>query len=174
MKYIFKIKPIDCIVWDPLQTGGDPVKSRVQRSNPTETAGCDSQECLPCKSGRGVGGNCRGCGVNYELECQLCTDGQKSLYLGESARNLYTRGTEHLDNYRNRSNKSFMKKHQDSKHQGQEGNYTAKVTSRTRDCLTRQVMEAVQIRRCQVPVLNSKTEWHQPALYRIQNEIFRG
>ena len=98
----------------------------------------------------------------------------QSLYLGESARNLYTRGAEHMGNYRTGNKKSFMKKHQDSEHQGQVGDYTAKVTARTRDCLTRQVREAVLIRRCQVPVLNSKTEWHQPALYRIQNEIFRG
>ena len=44
----------------------------------------------------------------------------------------------------------------------------------TRDCLTRQVRENVLIRRSQVPVLNSKTEWHQPALYRIQLEVERG
>ena len=162
------------IHFNVIETGGDSMKTRVQRSNPTETAGCDSPECLPCKSGRGGGGSCRGCGVNYELECQLCPDGRKSLYLGESARNLYTRGAEHLAKYRTGDKKSFMKKHQNSEHQGQEGEYTAKVTARTRDCLTRQVREAVLIRRCQVPVLNSKTEWHQPALYRIQNEIFRG
>ena len=43
-----------------------------------------------------------------------------------------------------------------------------------RDCLARQVKEDVQIRWSQVPVLNAKTEWHQPALYRIQSEIERG
>ena len=59
-------------------------------------------------------------------------------------------------------------------HPGDEASFRAKVTARTRDCLTRQVREAVLIRRSQVPVLNSKTEWHQPALYRIQNEVERG
>ena len=49
-----------------------------------------------------------------------------------------------------------------------------KVQGVPEDCLTRQVREAVQIRRSQVPVLNSKTEWHQPALWRIQTEIYRG
>ena len=56
----------------------------------------------------------------------------------------------------------------------QQAVYRAEVTTRTRDCLTRQVREAVMIRRSQVPVLNSKTEWHQPALYRIQHELERG
>ena len=59
-------------------------------------------------------------------------------------------------------------------HQGREGQYTAKVTANIRDCLTRQVREAVEIRRCEVLVLNGKTEWHQPALCQIQNEIYRG
>ena len=119
------------IHFNVIETGGDFLKSRVQKSNLAETAGCDSPECMPCKSDRGGGGSCRGCGVNYELECQLCPDGRKSLYLGESARNLYTRGAEHMDNYRTGNKKSFMKKHQDSEHQGQVGEYTAKVTART-------------------------------------------
>ena len=67
-----------------------------------------------------------------------------------------------------------MVKHQRIAHGGQQPVYRAKVTAMTRDCLTRQVREAVLIRRSQVPVLNSKTEWHQPALYRIQQEIERG
>ena len=54
-------------------------------------------------------------------------------------------------------------------HQGEVAQFKAKVTDSTRDCLTRQVKEAVQIRRSKVPVLNAKT-----ALYRIQSEIERG
>ena len=69
---------------------------------------------------------------------------------------------------------SFMVKHQAAVHTGEEPVYKAKVTARTRDCLTRQVREAVLIRRSQVPVLNGKSEWHQPALYRVQHEVERG
>ena len=36
----------------------------------------------------GGGGNCR---VNYELECQLCPQDNKTVYIGETGRNLYTR-----------------------------------------------------------------------------------
>ena len=157
-----------------VETGGSTVQSRVQQSNPLGTPGCGDAGCIACKPGRGEGGDCRGCGINYQFECQLCPDGQKSLYLGESSRNLYTRGAEHMDKFRNGHQDSFMRKHQSRMHQGVAPDYTAKVTGRTRDCLTRQVREAVQIRRCQVPILNSKTEWHQPSLYRVQNEIYRG
>ena len=157
-----------------VESGGRAIKSLVQKSNPMETPGCEEPDCLPCRTGRGDGGNCHGTGANYAVECQLCPDGAKGLYLGETSRNLYSRCQEHEDNYRNGSQNSFMKKHQARRHPGMAGAYAAKVTARTGDCLTRQVREAVEIRRCQVEVLNSKTEWHQPALWRIQNEIYRG
>ena len=152
-----------------VETGGATVQSVLQKSNPTETVGCSSLQCLPCHTERGKGGNCRGGGINYQFECQLCPEGSRSLYIGESSRNLFTRGAEHLASYKNKNKNSFMLKHQSTVHQGREGQYTAKVTARTEDCLSRQVREAVLIRRCQVPVLNSKTDWHQPPLFRVQN-----
>ena len=42
----------------------------------------------PNSEGRGGGGNCS---VNYELECQLCPQDNKTVYIGETGRNLYTR-----------------------------------------------------------------------------------
>ena len=48
---------------------------------------------------------------------------------------------------------------ENTQHRGQEPVvFRAEVTGRTRDCLTRQVTEAVLIRRSQVTVLNSKSE----------------
>ena len=134
----------------------------------------EEEDCLPCRGGKGEGGDCRQCGVNYSVECQLCPDGSKSIYHGETARNLYTRWLVHEQNYRLRNAKSFMLKHQEKEHQGRPGRYKAKVTATAKDCLTRQVREAVHLRRSAVPTLNSKTEWHQPALFRIQREIFNG
>ena len=122
----------------------------------------------------GEGGKCRQTNIQYEIECQLCPPDYRSLYIGESSRNLYTRAKEHMNNYRRRTPKSFMLKHQNKKHNGAEGNYKAKVTGGYRDCLSRQVSEGVSIRRCEVEVLNGKTEWHQPPLWRVQNEILRG
>ena len=37
-----------------IETGGLSMRSVLQRSNPLQTAGCDSTDCLPCKPGRGV------------------------------------------------------------------------------------------------------------------------
>ena len=76
--------------------------------------------------------NCEGCGINYEIECQLCPDGEKSVYIGESSRNLFNRSLEHVSNYRVRKITSFMVKHQNKEHQGDEARYKAKVTTSTR------------------------------------------
>ena len=157
-----------------IETGGISVKSILQKSNPLETAGCDLEDCLPCKPGRGEGGQCEGCGINYEIECQLCPDGERGVYIGESSRNMYTRSKEHLTSFNSKLQSSFILNHQNSKHMGEEPNYKAKVTARTRDCLTRQIREAVLIRRSLVPVLNGKSEWHQPPLYRVQHKMERG
>ena len=128
----------------------------------------------PAKKAGGQGGDCEGGGINYEIECQLCDDGDKSVYIGESSRNLYTRCKEHLQRYREGGERSFMAKHQNKEHRGQEPSYRARVTDKTRDCLSRQVREAVLIRRSNMKILNGKSEWHQPALFRVQQEIEQG
>jgi hypothetical protein len=79
-----------------IETAGLSMKRVLQVSNPLGSTGCDSPDCLPCKDCRGNGGNCRGCGTNYQIECQLCPDGERPVYIGESSRNLYTRSREHV------------------------------------------------------------------------------
>ena len=157
-----------------IETGGISLRSILQKSNPLKTLGCDNADCLPCKEGRGAGGDCEGGGMNYEIECQICTGDKKSVYIGESSRNLYTRCKEHLQRYRQGEEKSFIAKHQEKEHGGQEPKYKARVTARTRDCLSRQVREAVLIRRSDSTILNGKSEWHQPPLFRVQQEVEQG
>ena len=50
-----------------VETGGISMRSILQRSNPLQTIGCDNGDCLPCKMGRGAGGDCEGGGINYEI-----------------------------------------------------------------------------------------------------------
>jgi hypothetical protein len=54
-----------------------------------------------------------------------------------------------------------MVKHKNTAHRGEEPVYRAKVTASTRDCLTRQVREAVMIRRSQVPCIVSSMIWKE-------------
>ena len=158
-----------------MESGGRTVKSEVQKSNPTATPGCDNLDCLACKEERGKGGRCLKSNVQYELRCRLCPEEDGCIYVGESARNLYTRGREHIEKYRSRKRNvdSFIKTHQDEEHPGMPADFGAKVTGMFRDCLTRQVSEGVTLRRSNERVLNTKSEWHQPPLWRVQNEVVR-
>ena len=56
-----------------------------------------------------------------------------------------------------------MKKHVEEHHDGQECNFTTKVTHSNIGCLTRQIREGVLIRKC-VPCMNTKSERHPPSL----------
>ena len=80
-----------------------------------------------------------------------------------------------MEKYRSRKGKedSFIEKHQNEKHGGIPADFTAKVTASFQDCLSRQVSEGVHIRRSGPGVLNSKSEWHQPSLWRVQSEVVR-
>ena len=156
-----------------VEGGGRTVKRAVQQSNPTGSNGCQGGDCVACKGGRGAGGSCRKSNVLYEVACQLCPEDSQAVYLGETARNLYTRGREHRRNYLKQNTESFMFKHQYEKHNGADENFLASVKSSFRDCLTRQISEGVHIRRCEREVLNTKSEWHQPALWRVRSELSR-
>ena len=99
-------------------------------------------------------------------KCRKCPD---SKYIGESDRNLFTRGGEHV---RNKS--GFIAKHQEEKHNSEPAEFTWEVKKSFRDPLSRQTAEAVSIRRHQGELLNSKAEFHQPPLVQVRNEIVRG
>ena len=156
-----------------VEAGGVTIKSRLQKSNPFATPGCADMDCVPCKGGRGNGGNCRKANIQYSMECGLCPRENPTEYIGETSRNLFTRAGEHYKNYRAGKRDNFIYKHQGEVHDGAEANFNAKVTNTFSDCMTRQVSEAVHIRRCEKTVLNSKSEWHQPALFSVRSEIVR-
>ena len=132
-----------------VESGGRSVVQQVQRSNPMATPGCDNADCVACKPGRGAGGNCLKPNIQYEFRCKLCPDTDSCVYIGESSRNLYTRGKEHEQKFRSKKNnqESFMKKHQEERHAGLNTNFEAKVTGVFRACLTRHVSEGVSLRR---------------------------
>ena len=173
MKQVAEDEAIPGLRFKVVETGGRMVKNIVQNSNPTASPGCTDEECLACRDGGGLGGPCRKGNIQYEVMCKLCPEENGSCYVGETSRNLYTRGGEHLKKYEGGNDESFMKKHQDETHPGQPADFRGKVTGTFRDCLTRQVSEGVHIRRCNYNILNSKSEWHQPALWRVRSEVER-
>ena len=154
-----------------IETGGKTLKREFQKSNPTATPGCAKNDCLCCAERRGKGGQCHKANVNYEVECKLCPENRRAKYIGETSRNLYTRMAEH--NHGEHEEGSFMRKHLEEHHTGEQGNFEARVTHTNKDCLTRQVREGVIIRKTGSNAMNTKSEWHQPSLYRVHSEVVR-
>ena len=155
------------IHFNVLEIGGKTLKSEIQRSNPTATPGCSKKDCLGCEEKRGKGGKCHKNNINYQISCQMCG----KVYIGETSKNLYTRTNQHIQN--RRDGEAFMNKHYEEEHKGERKRFEAKVTHTNRDCLTRQIREGVLIRRATKPLLNSRTEWFQPPLFRVQSEVVR-
>ena len=83
---------------------------------------------------------------------------------------MYTRTLEHM---KNTDEDSFMNKHMREHHPGEEKDFKAKVIRTNKDSLTGQVWEGVQIRREKRKLMNTKPEWFQPPLFKVQSEIIR-
>lgn len=140
------------------------------RPNPIGDEGCSKSDCPVCKQSGG-GRQCHTNNVCYDIKCMPCED---AIYYGESHRNLYSRGKEHEAKMRRKDENSFMHRHQMEKHEGAPGNFQMRVVKTFKDPLSRQVTEAVLIKNHRGELLNSKSEFHQPSIVRIQSEIIRG
>jgi hypothetical protein len=171
MRHIADKEAKDGIHFNVIEVGGRTMKSAFQRSNPTATPGCNKEDCMGCAEEKGGGGKCHKNNVNYQIECTECTENNGPVYIGETSKNLYTRTLQHLRG--RRQDESFMKKHEEECHGGREVQFKARVTHTNRDCLSRQIREGVLIRRSNRPILNSRTEWFQPPLFRVYNEVVR-
>ena len=68
---------------------------------------------------------------------------------------------------------SFVRRHMEQHHKGLQSKFKARVTKANNDSFSRQVREGVLIRRCRKEMLNSKSEWFQPPIYRVRSELIR-
>ena len=106
----------------------------------------------------------------FASSCCNKEEKDKEVYVGETSRNVYTRALEHM---KNTDEDSFMNKHMREHHPGEEKDFKAKVIRTNKESLTRQVWEGVQIRREKRKLMNTKSEWFQPPLFKVQSEIIR-
>ena len=122
---------------------GVTLEEKLRRSNPWAGERCGRPTCFPCQTDDG--GNCWREGVTYSLVCEECGQGVAE-YFGESGRNGFTRGEEHLANkLAVDENKSVLKLHSNHHHNGADVRYSMRVTGVHNDSLSRQVTEGVNI-----------------------------
>ena len=100
--------------------------------------------------------------MTYKITCIEC----QAEYKGETARNMYVRGKEHLDAFQKRLASSFMWEHCVNVHQSQQVQFRMQQTGAFSKPLARQITEAVQISNFEGDGLNRKYEWRQPAVAR--------
>ena len=115
---------------------------------------------------RDKGSNCRTNNVTYEFKCTICDD----VYIGETARNLFTRGREHMMDYDKKKDNSVLYRHALTKHSESETRplFKARVTGSYNSALTRQLSEANQIELAGAKAINTKTEWRHSQIARSQ------
>ena len=90
---------------------------------------------------------------------------QRATYWGETSRNGYTRGKEHLEALDSKDTKNALWKHCMQYHLGNRTNFKMKITNSFRDPLTRLVNEGVNIvAENQDILMNSKSEFRQGAV----------
>ena len=160
---------------------GSSLRSKFPLSTLWEGSQCGRKDCTTCTQGAEKIPQCTKTSVVYENICQKCNKearGKKelesvvedSIYIGESSRSIYERSKEHWEDWRSRSSKSHILKHQELAHEGAEDPLFIMRTVRFfRTALSRQVGEAVRIMRrggaCSI--LNSKSEYDRCKIPRL-------
>ena len=136
---------------------GIKVKRLLQKNDPNKSSECNTENCFVCSTTKE--GSCRKSGVTYVMTCKGDCGGD--VYNGETHGNGFSRGGEHLTDYRYKRGHSVMWKHCEKKHDGVEQQFEMKIMDYVRgDPTKRQIMEAVRIN--SIPEssrINDKKEW---------------
>ena len=159
-----------------VEKGGLSLKRQLVRTDLAAGDPCKPPDCRACLSNPGEGGGLlhQRSGALYKGTCRLCAaQGQTTVYFGESGYNGYTRLGEHAADVRtgNLSNafaKHLIEDHPEADAGQLETVINVEVMRTFAKPLERQVAEAVAIQSCKADkLLNSKSEWEQPAVERL-------
>ena len=147
----------------PMQERAGNALKHLAKSEPLRKKGCDRTDCFPCTTG---GGKCMKNGSGYTIICETCLRvGKDARYEGETGKNCYTRGKQHLDALRLEDEENALWKHCVVEHDGIKADFSMKSVGVFFSCLVRQINEAVRIEMSPAQcVMNSKAEWHQAPL----------
>ena len=157
-----------------IEKSGVSLEQKLRRSNPWSGERCGRPNCFPCQTDDS--GDCWREGVTYSLVCEECGEAVCQ-YFGETGRNAFTRGLEHLSNKEaDDENKSVLKLHANHHHNGRvDVNFTMKVTGLHTNSLDRQVTERVNIENFKGGVLmNRRNEMGGVRLERMQYRRWGG
>ena len=153
-----------------VEKAGQKLSSYLKKFDKTQPeAPCTEKDCLICTNSTKIARKCRTPNIVYKISCIECAkNGIKSNYYGESSFNGYTRGAQHVQNYRskdkNTQEKSALRKHAQEQHNDKKVEYKMEVLETFKKPLTRQEMESIHILKSKEEddfPLNSKKEFNQ-------------
>jgi hypothetical protein len=131
-----------------IEQTGLSLEKQFQRSNPFKEQSCKKSDCIVCDE---TGVKCRTEGVGYRGICKECKNlGLASEYIGETGKNAYTRGKQHLAGLKKKHPENAFYKHWHNAHET------------PCESESRQVDEMVRIINFRGTLLNSKSEWNAP------------
>ena len=152
-----------------VERGGIGIAALLCRSNPWREQGCGRRGCQVCRGGKG--GECRVESVVYQIQCMVCKEREKRrVYIGETGRSGYERGTDHWNDWRRKLKGSFLHKHDVLDHEGtlRPDDMVMTIVSKPRKALSRQIEEAVRIAgEEESDLLNSKSQFGNNRIPRI-------
>ena len=146
-----------------VERSGRSLQSMFPLTKLWEGAPCGREsECITCYQGAEDIPNCTKQSVLYENICAICVPGafkkeqvedkdvdpgQPAIYVGETGRSILERGKEHWKSYESGKEDSHMRKHQLILHEGGTAKFVLRMVGSYRTALSRQISEAVRIRR---------------------------
>ena len=150
---------------------GRKMENILQNNNPFPEELCQ-EKCFPCMSSNGKKSNCKKNNIGYKIPCITCKKrGVTKVYEGESSRHAKVRGEEHLRGFKNKKEGNPLYKHKLIDHPEEDVEFNMQVLKKFKDPLTRLANEGVRIKeRKPEELLNSKIEFHQAAIVRLQVE----
>ena len=161
---------------------GRSLKGMLAKGLVLESKECGRVSCVTCAQEGVEKPPCLVSSVVYESICKPCNPGctgkgeveyqgveHPSLYVGETSRTIQERAVEHLSQARRGDQRSHMVRHQTLQHPGEPPSFQFKVVSSHRSALSRQIREAVRIRRRggAGQILNSKGEFNRCHIPRL-------
>ena len=141
------------------------------------------KECITCYQGAEKLVDCTKSSLVYENTCLLCNQGAAgkeelrelrqdvpTVYVGETSRSIQERGEEHWAGWRSQKATNHMYYHQTMEHSGEPPQFILKPVKWFRSALSRQLAEAVRIRRRggEGAILNSRSEYNRCHISRLR------
>ena len=116
-----------------VEKAGPKLGSYLRKFDRTKSSQiCKEKDCLICTNMTKGSRKCRIPSVVYKIFCKECEkNGIKSNYYGESSFNGYTRGVQHLENYKSKNKdtqeKSALRQHSIKVHNDKKVSYKTEI-----------------------------------------------